>query len=72
MAARAVKVEKARGKISTDALKKTVFTKVIPEGYVKHVRGNCRKMETYFEFEREYFNEEADRANASANIGKNR
>ena len=44
---------------------KTILMKIVPDGYLKHMRENYSKHETYYGFEQEYFNEVADRANAA-------
>ena len=48
-----------------DDLLKTILMKIIPEAYLKHMREHYSKLERYDDFEQEYFNEVADRANAA-------
>ena len=49
----------------SDDMQKTILMKIVPESYLKHMRENYSKHDTYFAFEQEYFNEVADRANAA-------
>ena len=48
-----------------DDLLKTILMKIVPEAYLKHMREQYSKLERYDDFEQEYFNEVADRANAA-------
>ena len=47
-------------------LRKTIFMKIVPDAYLKHMREQYGKVSTCYEFEQEFFGEAADRANAGA------
>ena len=45
-------------------MQKTILMKILPEPFLKHMREQYSRHDTYSAFEQEYFNEAADRANA--------